>query len=71
MAVFEFHHVTGRKDFNIGSVANKSWSVIRKELKKCKLVCSNCHRIAHCTRDDARLIDEYFRYEGKLFRTLS
>lgn len=63
MAIFEFHHVRGVKDFSIGRVANRSWQLVCKELKKCVLLCSNCHSIEHCTRDDARLIAEYLRCE--------
>jgi predicted HNH restriction endonuclease len=66
VAAFEFHHHKGEKDFNIGNVANKSWGSIAKELQKCVLVCSNCHRIEHCTRSESRLIEEYFRYNGKM-----
>ena len=45
----EFHHSDGEsKDFNISSsVHNKSWSLIAKELDKCVLLCSNCHREEH------------------------
>lgn len=45
----EFHHVDPKeKDFEIGSKwCNKSWVVLKKELDKCILVCSNCHREIH------------------------
>lgn len=47
----EFHHYKGSKKFNIGkSIAVKSWSTVRKELKKCELLCSNCHRVEHADR---------------------
>ena len=65
VAAFEFHHVSG-KDFSIGSAANKSWSVIVRELKKCQLWCSNCHRVKH-SRHDAALIAEAERYIRKGF----
>jgi hypothetical protein len=45
-SIFDFHH-RENKDFNIGSAANKSWTVIETELKKCDLLCSNCHRLEH------------------------
>ena len=43
-AAMEFHHVNG-KDFSIGNIANRKWEVIKKELDKCELLCSNCHRL--------------------------
>ena len=41
-----FHHLDPReKDFAISS--KLSWTVVVEELKKCVLLCSNCHREAH------------------------
>lgn len=44
--VMDFDHVTGRKLGNISLVA-RSWSLEKliKEIAKCQIVCSNCHRI--------------------------
>src|SRR5271166_3741002 len=48
MAAMEFHHRDpSQKDFTIANVANKKWEVIKAELDKCDLLCSNCHRIHH------------------------
>src|SRR5437868_1494579 len=55
IAAFEFHHVKG-KEFTIGNVANRRWEAIVKELRKCRLTCSNCHRIQHSTREGQRLL---------------
>ena len=45
----DFDHVRGKKVANISAIVNGkrtvSLSVLRKELLKCELVCSNCHRI--------------------------
>jgi predicted HNH restriction endonuclease len=43
-SAFDFHHV-GAKDFNIS--AKSSWAVILPELRRCTLLCSNCHREVH------------------------
>ena len=52
-AALEFHHRNPEeKSFTIGMVGNKSWSVIVEELKKCELICSNCHNIEHSNRFD-------------------
>lgn len=65
---FTFHHLYG-KDFNIGGVANRKWSVVKQELVKCQLLCARCHAIEHSTREDQALIDEAERYQGKLLVT--
>lgn len=44
----EFHHIDPtEKDFTIGYYKILSWEKIKKELDKCILVCSNCHREIH------------------------
>ena len=47
-AMFDFHHKL-KKSFNLGVNAFKNYSLekIAKELKKCILFCSNCHRLKH------------------------
>lgn len=43
----DFHHVDpSKKDFAVSRVS-KSWAVIKAELDKCILLCSNCHREFH------------------------
>ena len=44
----DVHHLDGdEKDFGISTKLNRSWKAISEELKKCALVCSNCHREIH------------------------
>lgn len=64
-AAMEFHHLRD-KDFTIANVANKSWDVIKKELDKCELLCSNCHRIEHSNRTDAKFVEAAADYKGKV-----
>lgn len=44
--VLEFHHVDpSQKSFGIGEDGcSRSWAKIQAELKKCVLLCANCHR---------------------------
>ena len=45
----DFHHLDPKqKDFNISdSNLTSNWETIKKELDKCILICSNCHREIH------------------------
>lgn len=48
-AALEFHHIDNRKkDFGLSmNGITRSWEKTKKELEKCILVCSNCHREIH------------------------
>ncbi len=44
----DFHHLDpNEKDFNIAAGKSYSSERLRKELAKCTLLCSNCHREVH------------------------
>lgn len=45
-AALEFHHISDNKEFTIAG-AKYSWNKLEKEIKKCILLCSNCHRELH------------------------
>jgi len=67
-AALQFHHKnSNKKDFTIGNVANKSWDLIKKELKKCILLCANCHSIKHSTKNDNKFLKEALNYKGRKF----
>ena len=44
----DFHHINDKK-FNVSKMKNGSYSIksIQKEIDKCILICSNCHRKLH------------------------
>lgn len=44
VTALQFHHVDPtQKSFIIGGAHCRSWKKIKEELKKCILVCANCH----------------------------
>jgi hypothetical protein len=44
----EFHHLDSeKKEFNINELKSGRWSIIELEIKKCILVCRNCHTEIH------------------------
>ena len=46
--VFDFHHINPEnKDPNFKRIKFQKWEIIKKEIDKCELLCSNCHRIKH------------------------
>lgn len=49
IGALEFHHVNpNEKDFAISrSGYTRSWEKVKKELDKCVMLCSNCHREVH------------------------
>ena len=47
-AALTFHHRDGStKEFTLATMMMCSWELIKKELDKCDLMCSNCHNIWH------------------------
>ena len=42
----DFDHITGKKKHNLARYANSAVSIspIKDEIKKCEIVCANCHR---------------------------
>ena len=48
---YDFHHLDPKeKDFTVSDIQTngaRSWLKIRDELKKCVLLCANCHRLIH------------------------
>lgn len=49
-AVIDFHHKDpNKKEENISLLWRRGWGLARveKEIKKCNILCANCHRILH------------------------
>ena len=47
-SALEFDHIVGKKELNV--CLAKSIKQAKKEIEKCEIVCSNCHRIRTYTR---------------------
>lgn len=49
IGALEFHHLDpNEKDFSLSDKGYcRSWEIVKKELDKCVLVCSNCHKEIH------------------------
>ena len=46
--IFDLHHEGEKKyPLNQATLINKKWDIILEEAVKCKLLCSNCHRLKH------------------------
>ena len=60
--LLDFHHTDpNKKEGNIGS-KTLSYDKLKKEIKKCVVLCSNCHRDFHyLERNDNITIQEYLK----------
>ena len=60
----EFHHTnSNEKEFGLGD-GIKSWESMKKEVDKCELLCSNCHRIKHSEKYWNNMYDKAKIYYG-------
>jgi hypothetical protein len=54
LAALDFHHRDPKKkDFQIGSRREMAFARLKKELRKCDLLCRNCHAEVHFLREVA------------------
>jgi hypothetical protein len=44
--VLDFHHVDNKKEV-ISKLLSHGIEIVKKEIKKCKILCANCHRDLH------------------------
>ena len=58
-ATLDFHHRNGDKEFEVsnGVVQGQSKERILKEIEKCDILCSNCHRKLHSELNGLRCSD--------------
>lgn len=54
----EFHHVENKQESPSYVIMRWSWERAKKELEKCVLVCSNCHREIHYKVLDEKLVPQ-------------
>jgi hypothetical protein len=48
--LLDFHHIDpNTKSFQIGQGESKGWKKLKEEIRKCIILCSNCHRDFHHT----------------------
>jgi len=60
-AAMDFDHVRGEKLFTVGAIISKMGGMVaieaaQEEIKKCDIVCANCHRIRTAQRKKERLV---------------
>ncbi len=63
--VFEFHHLKAEeKDFHWGQINGniRGWDTIVNEIRKCVMLCSNCHREVHSKRSTTTVPDDIIRF---------
>lgn len=60
VAALEFHHIDPKqKDLSFNKAKNMSWDKIEQELKKCVLLCANCHREVHYNDSEFQLTSSF------------
>lgn len=64
----EFHHLDPtEKEFGFGTKWSRSWETLKKELQKCVMLCSNCHKEYH--HGIVSIPDNIQRYDESLIKT--
>lgn len=61
--VLDFHHKDKtQKDFTIGQIKKGSLEILKNEIEKCVVLCSNCHREFHYLERECRIsLEEYLK----------
>ena len=77
--VYDCHHLNPQeKDLSISSIQTngaKTWYKIRDELKKCCLLCANCHRLVHnnevVVEDKQYFNEDYYEWDLAEYNQIS
>ena len=60
--VLDYHHKDkDEKEFTVGRLKKGSLEVIQKEIDKCAVLCSNCHREFHFLEKDGLTLEQYLQ----------
>lgn len=52
LVCYDFHHTNSEdKEYQISQIMMWKWETLEKEIKKCIMVCSNCHKSIHFGSD--------------------
>ena len=64
ITALEFHHIDPEeKEISFAGNTNRSWEITRNEIKKCILLCANCHREVHSGFIDMKSLSPSFSEE--------
>lgn len=59
-SALEFHHIDAKeKSFGLSDNRNRAWDLCKEEIKKCVLLCSNCHREVEAGLHELPLISSF------------
>jgi hypothetical protein len=62
--IYDFHHLDpSKKDWNWGNRRTSNWEALKKEINKCVLLCSNCHRERHFEEWVETLVEHHPYYD--------
>lgn len=53
--LFDFHHVDRNKEYAIADYFTRAFKNIKREINKCKLLCSTCHRLIHINEESMKI----------------
>jgi predicted RNA-binding Zn-ribbon protein involved in translation (DUF1610 family) len=65
-AAFQFHHIDPTsKSFTISQAVTTNWEKYWGEVKKCELLCANCHMILHSDNTSEQFLKDVNSYNGR------
>lgn len=56
--VLQFDHIGDNKEYNVSFLVKngRAWSQVEKEIKKCEVVCANCHHIRTAKQQNWKML---------------